>query len=140
MKTLQSLHKIASQKVDKIQEEIAKLLGVMQQMDDREKQLLQQVDYEYNNAQQAGDDALLYSFAGRFSQKAKDEVADIQAARQDAQGILAQKREKLRIQFAEQKRYEILIERKEAEMKKAKAKKEQADLDEVSALRFKSGL
>jgi len=47
MKTLQSLHKIASQKVDKIQEEIAKLLGVMQQMDDREKQLLQQVDYQY---------------------------------------------------------------------------------------------
>jgi len=101
---------------------------------------LQQVDYEYNNAQQAGGDALLYSFAGKFSQKAKDEVADIQAARQDAQGILAQKREKLRIQFAEQKRYEILIERKEVEMKKAKAKKEQADLDEVSALRFKSGL
>ncbi|MAI07347.1 MAG: flagellar export protein FliJ [Magnetococcales bacterium] len=134
MKTLQSLYKIATKKVEESQEEIAKIVDVMQQMDDRERKLLNQIDYEYGNATSQSD-ALLYSFAGKFSEKSKDEIEDIKKARVDAKKILAEKREKLRVRFAEQKRYEILIERKRLEFKKSEQKKEQAELDELSSVR-----
>lgn len=134
MKTLQSLHKIASKKVEESQEEIAKLMGVMQQMDDRERKLLNQIDYEYGNTTNQND-ALLYSFVGKFSEKSKEEIEDIKKARIDAEKILTEKREKLRVRFAEQKRYEILIERKKLELKKSQQKKEQAELDELSSVR-----
>lgn len=135
MKTLQSLHKIATKKVEESQEEIAKLVGVMQDMDARESYLVKQIDYEYDNVA-SGSDSLLYSFAGKFSEKSKDEIDDIQKARIDAEKFLNEKREKLRIRFAEQKRYEILLERKRLELKKVKEKKEQAELDEVSSIQF----
>jgi flagellar export protein FliJ len=135
MKTLQSLHKIVSKKVEESQEEIAKLIGVMQEMDDRENHLMKQIDSEYQTVSNEND-ALLYTFAGKFSEKAKDEIKDIKQARIDAEKILSDKREKLRIRFAEQKRYDILLERKKLELKKAKDKKEQAELDELSSVRF----
>lgn len=135
MKTLQSLHKIASKKVEESQEEIAKLLSFMQDMDDRERYLLNQVDYEYGTATKESD-ALLYSFAGKFNEKAKDEIDDIHKAREGAEKILLEKREKLRVRFAEQKRYEILLERKKAQILKEKNKKEQAELDEISSIRY----
>jgi flagellar export protein FliJ len=132
---LQSLHKIVSKKVEESQEEIAKLIGVMQEMDDRENHLMKQIDSEYQTVSNEND-ALLYTFAGKFSEKAKDEIKDIKQARIDAEKILSDKREKLRIRFAEQKRYDILLERKKLELKKAKDKKEQAELDELSSVRF----
>jgi flagellar export protein FliJ len=104
-------------------------------MDDRENHLMKQIDSEYQTVSNEND-ALLYTFAGKFSEKAKDEIKDIKQARIDAEKILSDKREKLRIRFAEQKRYDILLERKKLELKKAKDKKEQAELDELSSVRF----
>lgn len=134
MKTLETLLKIASKKVEESHEDIGKLLQVMQRMDKRETELNSSIDSEYEVAAMGNDSALL-SFAGAFSLKSNDEILDIKKARLDAQKLMVEKRELLRQRFAEQKRYEILLDRKRAELKKELQKKQQADLDDLSMMR-----
>ncbi|MFT7144637.1 MAG: flagellar export protein FliJ [Alphaproteobacteria bacterium] len=134
MKTLETLLKIASKKVEESHEDIGKLLHVMQNMDKRQADLNSGIESEYEVATMGNDSALL-SFAGAFSLKSNDEILDIKQARIDAQKLMAKKRELLRQRFAEQKRYEILLDRKRVELKKERQKKQQAELDDLSIMR-----
>lgn len=137
IRTLETLYKVSEKKAEDIQKEISKLIAVMQEMDERERTLLTSMDTEYETAS-ASHDSVLLQFAGRYSERAKDEINDICAARASAIKILAEKRENLRVQFAEGKRYEILLDRKKAEIKREQDKKEQALLDEVAGVRSSS--
>jgi len=134
LKTLETLLKVATKKVEESHEDIGKLLAVMQQMDDREKLLLGKIESEYSLAS-AESDANLLNFAGAFTLKSHEEVADIRKARIDAEKLMLEKQEVLRKRFIEQKRYEILLERKRLALKKEHQKKQQADLDDLTVMR-----
>lgn len=135
MSTLSTLHKVAKRAVDEKQRQIAELLGVMKQMEEREAELKAKMDSEHKVAMRA-QDVFLLSQAGMFKEMADAEIKDIYEARRDAEKILAERREELTELYAEQRRYEILMERKAAEEKRLRAKKEQDALDESAAVRF----
>tara|TARA_R110000868_G_scaffold218576_2_gene469172 strand:+ start:95300 stop:95725 length:426 start_codon:yes stop_codon:yes gene_type:complete len=134
MKTLETLLKVAHKKVEEVHEDIAKLQNIMFEMDKREAELLSKIDSEYEMASME-DDSVLLSFAGTFALKSNDEILDIKKARVDAQKLMAEKRAVLRQRFAEEKRFEILLERKRTELKKEHDKKQQAELDDLSIMR-----
>lgn len=134
MKTLETLLKMAHKKVEESHEEIGKLNNVMIEMDTRQNELLARVENGYETASMGNDSALLI-FAGTFALKSNDEISDIKQARINAKQLMVEKREVLRKRYAEQKRYEILLERKRAEHKKELLKKQQAELDDLSVMR-----
>ena len=138
MKTIETLLKVTTKKVEESQKDIAKLLKVMQKMDGREKELNLKIETE-NTAASHSDDVNLLSFAGKFTLKSTEEIEDIQQARKDAKALMVEKRSTLRGHFAEQKRYEILLDRKRKALKKERDKKQQKELDDLSTMRHRQG-
>lgn len=135
MSTLTTLHKVAKQATDEKQRQIAEILAVIRQMEVRKEELLSKTDTEHDAAF-AAKDAFLLSQAGLFAEMASAEIKDIDEATRDAEAILAERREELTEIYAEQRRYEILLERKAEEARKLRAKKQQDALDEVAATMF----
>ncbi|MDE0723691.1 MAG: hypothetical protein OSB62_03210 [Alphaproteobacteria bacterium] len=135
MSTLTTLHKVAKQATDEKQRQIAEILAVIRQMEVRKEELLSKADTEHDAAL-AAKDAFLLSQAGLFAEMASAEIKDIDEATTDAEAILVERREELTEIYAEQRRYEILLERKAEEARKLRAKKQQDALDEVAATMF----
>lgn len=104
-------------------------------MEVRKEELLSKADTEHDAAL-AAKDAFLLSQAGLFAEMASAEIKDIDEATTDAEAILVERREELTEIYAEQRRYEILLERKAEEARKLRAKKQQDALDEVAATMF----
>ena len=136
MPTLDTLLKLASKKVDDKQKEIADLAKVMRDMEARYAELNKSVEIGHDVATKTSDDALLYAQAGNFAIMAESEKKDIVESQAKAKEIMAEKQSDMRILFSEQKRYEMLIDRRKLEEKKAKDKKEQMMLDEVAAQQY----
>lgn len=134
MSTLLTLQKLASQKVEAKQKEIAKLESVILQMTERQEYLNKAIVTEHKIAAEFGD-PMLFSAAGMFQEKAQVELHDLAEAMEDAKRIMMEKREKLRALYAEQKRYEILHERQEVKKKKEREKKGQSVLDDLAGAR-----
>lgn len=131
IKTLETLERLASKKVEEKQIEIAEVLRVVEQMKERRAELITSVEKETSLAQKNGDIQLM-QMAGNYSLRAKAELQDIAEATEDANKILTEKRSDLQERFSEQKRYEILLRRKKEERLKEIRKKEQNALDEVA--------
>lgn len=133
-KSLKTLSKLSAKQIEDKQKEIAKLNAVIDEMEQRQAYLNAAIVSEYAAATQTAD-STLYRAAGAFELRAKAELADLKESLIDAERIMAEKREQMRELYSEQKRYDMLIERKEFEAKKEQAKKEQDALDEMGALR-----
>ncbi len=135
MSTLSTLQKVAKRATDEKQRQISEILAVIKQMEDRKAELTSKMESEHNSAMKAGD-AFLLNQAGLFKEMADAEIQDINEATVDEEAILAERREELTELYAEQRRYEILMERKAEEERKARAKKQQEALDEVAATMY----
>ncbi len=139
MSTLSTLQKVAKRATDEKQRQISEILAVMKQMEDRKAELTSKMESEHKSAMQAGD-AFLLNQAGLFKEMADAEIQDINEAAVDAEAILAERREELTELYAEQRRYEILMERKAEEERKTRAKKQQEALDEVAATMYSNNV
>ena len=137
MKTLETLTKVAAKKVEEKQKEIADLQKVIDQMLARKAHLQSSIQAEYKVAETSGD-ANMFQMAGHYHQRAKAELVDIDEAMANAQKIMGEKRAQLQNLFAEQKRYEILLERRKAEAHKERLKKDQAVMDELGSQKEKT--
>lgn len=131
-KTLETLGRLSEKKVEEQQKEIAELQRVIEQMKNRRSHLQSSIESEYNAANSSGDIELI-SMAGNYHKRADFELKDIAEAMTNAEKIMAEKRAVLQTLFAEQKRYEILLQRRKEELRKEALKKEQDTMDELGS-------
>ncbi len=133
-KTLEQLLKLSTHKVEQKQQDIAKLMAAQQALENDQRTAREQLMKVVQEAA-AHDDLNMLQQAGNYSDRVRDEIQQMQKGL----GLLAEQltlaRNQLREHFAEQKRYEILLEQKRTEAARALNKKQQNELDEIAATR-----
>lgn len=134
VKTVETLVKISENAVEEKQKEIAAILNRLEQLEGRRKYLLDGIESEHKLAARS-DDPLLYEMAGKFQERAQDEVELLDQAIVLTETELAGKRDELLGLYQEQKSNDIILERKKAAIKKEQQKKADAELDEMAGTR-----
>lgn len=129
--TLEVLIKVAGRKVDKAQQELAQTRAVIAQMGAEMVRLEEEAAVAFVTAI-GEDDVMAMQAAGAFQERMRREVARLQEAQAQLEGLATEQEGVLRGFYAEQKRYELLWERKKAAQRKAREKKAQHALDEVA--------
>lgn len=132
IETLENLVRVAKNKVENQQKIISKLYAESDSLTEKHTQLRTQMVAETNNA---GDDVQLQQMAGKFFQRAHKEATALEVRIAQLATEIAAENETLKDMFAEQKRYEILLERKQLERKKRLERLQQDQLDEIGAIR-----
>lgn len=130
--TLKNLRKIARHKVDEVQKELAQTLATMTHLADKISHLESCIEKE---EVAAADDLAMRGHFERFEKRTRDEIKKLEDEIRTLRQHEAHLRAQLAEHFAEEKRYQILLERKQQELQKEQAKKTQAQLDEIAAVR-----
>lgn len=128
-KSLKTLIKLASKQVEKEQEVLANLQGRWDKFDGQRTELL---DNLANEAKVAEINPEFAANFGEFARVTQAKVRNFEAEMNKLLIRIEVQRERLRGAFAEQKKYEIALENKEAEIFVAAKKSEQKMLDEVA--------
>ena len=129
-----TLVKLAEQKVEEKQKELAVLNGNLNAMQAREEELNTSISSGYQQAEQANDPTISQQ-AGNYAKRAEIELDVLKQAFELVEKERDEKFKALQGLFAEQKRYEILLERKQKEALKKREKKQQDQLDELAGNR-----
>lgn len=129
LRSLGTLHKLASRAVENKQRDIAVVNAQLDGIDSEIKRLNSDIDHQYQTAQKSADVQLL-QLAASYQQRAEAEIETLHQARTLCEKDLQQKQNELRTLFLEQKRLETLIIQKQAAEKHAADKKNQQQLDE----------
>ena len=128
--TLDNLVRLAKKNVEDIQKQITEVQtaieGHTRKILSLEKKILEE-------GEAAGTDPMMLLALNRFTTKTDKEIAELKGKRLKLMKHEAALRDQLTEQFAEQKRYEILLERKKLERKQRIQKAQQDQLDEVAA-------
>ncbi len=136
MKTYKTLIKLAKQETDKLRRIMADMDNQVVQLDALSDRLDEQLQYEMDNAVKHPE---MGGFFGNFSkhiQVRKEKLAKEKAT------LLAEMdklRDAIAERFAEQKKYEIILERKIEVQKKKVEKREGEMLDEVAQQLYERG-
>lgn len=134
IETLENLVRVAKNHIDNQKKVIGKLQSqcdaFTQQRDTLRSKMLSEANPE-------GDDVALQQMAGKFLKRAHRQAAELDEHIQKLNAQLDVENEKLRELFAEQKRYEILLERKVEERKKRIERLQQDQLDEMGSIRLR---
>lgn len=133
IETLQNLVRVAKNHIDNQKKVIGKLQSESDAFTATRDELRQKMLSEAN----PGDDVQLQQMAGKFLQRAHKQAAELDVRIQDLAKKIEIESEKLRELFAEQKRYEILLERKLEERKQRLARLQQDQLDEMGSIRLR---
>ena len=130
--TLKNLEKIAHHKVEDVQKELTQTLSAQAHLATRisatEQQILQEEDA-------LAEDIHMRSYFEQFEKRCREKITKLEEEIQTLQQHEAYLRAQLADHFAEEKRYQILLQRKQEELKKEKDKKNQAQMDEIAATR-----
>lgn len=129
IQTLENLVKLAKKNVEDIQKQIAETLAGIEAFTLKIVTLEKKLEDE---RKAADTDPFLLVALDRFSKKAEKEITDHKKRRKELQKHEAALRAQLTEQFAEQKRYEILLERKILEKRKRIEKAQQNQMDEIA--------
>lgn len=129
IKTLENLVRLAKKNVEDIQKQIAEVQTAIEGHALKIRSSQKKIDDE---AVAAGTDPMLLTALSRFTEKIEKEIRERQGKLITLRQHEAQLRDELTEEFATQKRYEILLERKMLERKKRVQKKQQDQLDEVA--------
>ncbi len=132
IKTLNNLLKIAKKSVEDTQKSIAQVLAAISGHEQQIAQLQKKIKDE---GVYAGSDPQMMIALDMFTKRSKADIKELAEKRMKLLNHEAQLREELSKNFAEEKRYQILLERKQAESKKLHDKKQQQQLDEIAATR-----
>lgn len=129
--TLEVLIKVAERKVEKAQQELAQTRGVIahteREIEAREREAV--VAFATSIGE---DDVVAMQAAAAFQERMRREVASLRAMKAQMEVLATEQEGVLRGFFAEQKRYELLWERKKQARRKEREKKAQHALDEVA--------
>ena len=133
-KSLAVLLKVAAYKVEQAQNALADAERVLSQA---KNDMLRWQDDAANGLAMAAraEDAVMLLASGAFRDRARDE--EIRAAERVvvAEALVEKVRSELAAQYAEQQRYEILLEREKIAAKKAAAKKAESAMEDVFSSR-----
>lgn len=132
IETLKNLKKIAHHKVEDVQKQLGETLAAMENLALQIAALENRIAEEEANL---GEDLDMRAHFERFEKRSRDKIKNLEDEIKTLRQHEAHLREELAEHFAEEKRYQILLERKEEEQRKARAKKSQAQLDEIAATR-----
>ena len=129
IQTLENLVKLAKKNVEDIQKQIAETMAAIEALTLKIKSLQQKLEDE---RKAADTDPFLLSALDKFTQKTDKEIKKYRQNRAELQKHEAALRDQLAEEFATQKRYEILLERKILEKRKRIEKAQQNQLDEIA--------
>ncbi len=130
IKTLDNLVRLAKKNVEDIQKQIAEVQTAIEGHVLKIRSLQKKIEDE---GVAAGTDPMLLTALSRFTEKTEKDIKERQGKVQALRQHEAQLRDQLTEEFATQKRYEILYERKLLEEKQRIQKAQQDQLDEVAA-------
>lgn len=130
IKTLDNLVRLAKKNVEDIQKQIAEVQTAIEGHVLKIRSLQKKIEDE---GVAAGTDPMLLTALSRFTEKTEKDIKERQGKVQALRQHEAQLRDQLTEEFATQKRYEILYERKQLEEKQRIQKAQQDQLDEVAA-------
>jgi len=130
LKTLENLVKLAKKNVEDLQKQIAETVAAIAHLSQQIQTLENTIDRE---AKAAGLEPFLLATFDKFKQKTEKDIKKHHAQRQELMHHEAALRNQLAEEFATQKRYEILLERKMLEKRKRIEKSQQTQLDEIAA-------
>lgn len=128
--TLRNLKKIAHHKVEDTQKELTQTLSTMELLAQKTAKIQTNIEKEETSL---ADDMDMRGHFERFEKRSRDEIKKLEDEIRTLQQHEAHLRNELAEHFAEEKRYQVLLERKEEEQRKERAKKSQAQLDEIAA-------
>lgn len=129
-KTLPVLIKLAERKVELIQQGLAKTHAALVAV----KADMQECDRAARAAFMdavGDDDVLTLQAASAFQERMRRQLAELTAMLADLERVETEQKARLQAAFAEQKRYEILLEQQKAKARKEHAKKVQNALDDI---------
>ena len=130
IKTLDNLVRLAKKNVEDIQKQIAEVQTAIEGHVLKIRSLQKKIEDE---GEAAGTDPMFLTALSRFTEKTEKDIKERQGKVQALRQHEAQLRDQLTEEFATQKRYEILYERKLLEEKQRIQKAQQDQLDEVAA-------
>lgn len=130
IQTLRNLEKIAHHKVEEVQKDLSEAIGAIAHLEQQAAEKEQAIHHEES---QMTDDMDMRGHFERFEKRTRDEIKKIHDEIQTLRQHEAHLRDQLSEHFAEEKRYKILLERKELEEKKEQDKRSQSQLDEIAA-------
>jgi len=130
IKTLDNLVSLAKKNVEDIQKQIAEVQTTIEGHVLKIRSLQKKIEDE---GEAAGTDPMLLTALSRFTEKTEKDIKERQGKVQALRQHETQLRDQLTEEFATQKRYEILYERKLLEEKQRIQKAQQDQLDEVAA-------
>lgn len=130
-KSLPVLIKIAGRKVESVQQGLARVRAALEVNAARQKQLEQDAAVAFVQAV-AEDDLVELQAAGAFQERMRREVAALREQQAVLERDEATQKQALQEAYAEQKRYELLLEKQQLADKRAHERKVQQGLDEVA--------
>lgn len=130
-KTLDVLIKVAERKVEEMQQNLAKTRDALMQLAQGIVKLEQDAKAAFMQAV-GEDDILALQVAGAFQERVRREIVALRELEAGLQAQEVQQQSELQTLYAQQKTYELLLEKQKLELKKKRAKKAQDNLDEVA--------
>lgn len=124
-RTLTTLIKRSVYLVEEVQKKIAQT---------RKAEAALQGQIDAWNRQMAEGNAESAPTLGAFITRGRAQVAQLEALLRQTRDLLARQQDELRAQYAEQKRYEILLEQKQTEAQRTLRRKQQGALDEAAGV------
>ena len=137
MKSLKTLIKLAKDEVDKRRKELAEIEARQQKLMEEHANISVQIKKEGEAVKEFPECAITYA---KFLQKSLKRQEDIMRTIKQLQLAADKKRQELQEAFGEQKKLEIVLERKIEEQYKAQLKHEQLQLDEIAGRKVTSFL
>ena len=128
-KSYKTLIRLAKKVVEKEQEALSNLQARWDKFNDEREKHLASLEREAAIAEQ--DPEMAADF-GSFAKLTQSKIRKAESEMRKIEKHIEKQREKLREAFAEQKKYEIALENKEAQILEEEKKTEQKKLDEVA--------
>lgn len=131
--TLATLVKLSEHKIEDVQKNVRVVRDNIANVEQKRLALLEAVARGGEMAAAANDVTMLTQ-AAAFAQSARKQEEALVAKRRELEEELEALMERLRAEFATQKRYETLLQRERLRAKKRREAKQQAQLDEVAGV------
>ena len=129
--TLEVLIQVAERKVEDMQRQLVKTREEMVRLLQQMRSLEQEAAIAFVTAV-AEDDVLALQAAGAFQERMRREVSRLKELELAAQAREVTQKTELQELYANQKRYEMLLEKQKLAKRKERMKKAQNNLDEVA--------
>ncbi len=130
MKSLPTLIKLASQRVNEQRLRLAKYEEIHQKLKNDIKRQEDNLKFE---AERAKSDPMLSLQYGRYAQEVEERIKTLQENRLKNETKLMEEQNRLSMLFKEQKTLEVYKDQQQEKIKKEKEKRDQNNMDELAA-------